>query len=396
MSHPAITQIESPGSVALTAKWRTVFVAFVVIGVLAFAGGLAADPVRAWHNYLVGYFVFLCWGLFGVFFAALNHAVNATWMIVVRRVAEGMSWFLPVAFMLFLLMLSGLKYIFPWAAGAQFVDPSKQHWLSLPYFAARHIVFFALWIFFSWKIVGLSLKQDATGDVLLSKKMIRWSIVFMAVFAGTFSLAAFDLMMSLQPHWNSTLFAVYCFAGLFQSGLALLTILFVALKRQGALAKVATPSHLKDLGTLVFAFTIFMTYIGFSQFMLIWYANLPEETVFFAARMQGGWEYLFLSLVVFKFAIPFFGLLSQTAKKNEKWLLAICAVVLIGEYVDIYWLTMPTVSESFVPFGWLEIGTLLGFIGLFGLVVARFFAKHPVLAARDPRILKSVNWRFWE
>jgi len=396
MHHTAITSIENPGSVALTAKWRTALIACVVIGVLAFAGGLAADPARAWHNYLVGYFLFLCWGLFGVFFAALNHAVNATWVIVVRRVAEGMSWFLPVAFVLFLFMLPGLKHIFPWAAGEQFADPTKQRWLSLPYFAARHILFFFLWIFFAWKIVGLSLKQDATGDVLLSKKMIRWSIAFMPIFAGTFSLAAFDLMMSLQPEWSSTIFGVYCFAGLFQSGLALLTILFIILKRQGALANVATPSHLKDLGTLLFAFTIFMTYIGFSQFMLIWYANLPEETVFFASRMQGGWEYLFLSLVVFKFVIPFFGLLSQAAKKNEKWLLAICVVVLIGQYLDIYWLTMPTVRESFVPFSWMEIGTLLGFIGLFGLAVSGFFAKHPVLAARDPRVLQSVNWRFWE
>lgn len=397
MHHAAITHFDNPGPVSLSAAWRNAFVVLTAVGLVAFAVGLFTSPARAWHDYLVAYYLFLCFSLFGLFFTALNHAVNATWMIVVRRVAEGLTAYLPVALLLYAGIIAGASHIFPWASGeASFASAGKQQWLSVPWFAARHVVFLLVWIWFARKIVGMSLKQDETGDVKLSRKMVIWSVIFMPLFALTFSIVSFDLMMSLQPHWYSTLFAVYCFAGLFQSGLALLTILFILFKRQGALARVATSSHLKDLGTFVFAFTIFMTYIGFSQYMLIWYANLPEETIYFITRQQGGWQYLFIALPVFKFAIPFFGLLSQAFKKNERWLLTVCALVLVGQFLDVYWMVMPTLRSTFVPIGWLEIGTLALFAGIFGLCLSRFYARHSVLAARDPRILQSVNWRFWE
>lgn len=397
MHHATISHIDNPGPVALSASRRNIFIGLAAIGALAFIAGLFTNPERAWHNYLIAYYMFLCLGLFGLFFTALNHAVNAVWMITVRRAAEGLTACLYAAPVLFIILWLGLGHTFPWASGeATFHSTGKQAWLSPAWFGVRHIVFLAIWIFFANKLVGFSLKQDESGDVQLSRKMKIWSIAFMPLFAGTFSLAAFDLMMSLEPHWYSTLFAVYCFAGLFQSGLALLTIVFILLKRQGALAQAATPSHLKDLGTFVFAFTIFMTYIGFSQYMLIWYANLPEETFYFLDRQQGGWEYLFIALPIFKFAIPFFGLLSQSLKKRDGWLMTVCAVILIGQYLDVYWMVMPSMRATFVPISWLEIGTLALFAGVFGFFVLRFFARHSVLAARDPRILQSVNWRFWE
>jgi len=396
MPTPAITQVERPAPVALSRRWKTAFVVFVALGALVFAGGLALDPVRAWHDYLVGYFLFVGFSLFGLFFTALHHAVNAKWWIVTRRVAEGLTAALPVALVLFVILILGLRCLYPWATGEEFHQTSKQAYLSPLWFSVRGIVFLVIWILFARRLVSLSLKQDRTGEPRLSRTMLVWSVVFLPIFAGTFSLTCFDLLMSLQPHWYSTLFGVYGFAGFFQSGLALLTILFILMKRQGALAEVATPSHLKDLGTLVFAFTIFMTYIGFSQFMLIWYANLPEETTFFIRRSQGGWELLFLALPVLKFAVPFFGLLSQALKMKEKWLLTVCTVVLVGQYCDVYWLVMPTASEVIVPIGWMEVGTLLGFVGLFGLATARFYSRHAALAYRDPRILQSVNWRFWE
>lgn len=396
MHHAAITQLDNPGPVALTARWKAIFTAATVIGALVFAAGLVVDPARAWNNYLIGFYMFLCFGLFGLFFTAVHHAVNAQWWIVTRRVAEGFMAYLPVALILFAGVLIGAKYIFDWADGSVAGDPAKFRWLSLPWFGVRHVVFFFVWLLLARKLTSLSLQQDATGDAQLSRKMINWSIVILPVFAGTFSLACFDLLMSLQPKWYSTLFAVYGFAGLFQSGIALLIIVTIVLKRQGALAQAVTPSHLKDLATLLFAFTIFMCYIGFSQYMLIWYANLPEETIFFLRRQEGGWEYLFVALPILKFVIPFFGLLSQAVKKNENLLLTVCAVVIVGQFADIYWLVMPALNAECVPVSWIELGTLLMFAGLFALSVARFYRRHPVLAVRDPRILQSVNWRFWE
>ncbi|MBU0509010.1 molybdopterin oxidoreductase [bacterium] len=395
MHHAAITQIENPGPAAVGARWRTVFVAAMVLGAVAFTAGILTDAERAFHNYLVCFFLFLGFGLFGLFFTAIHHAVNAKWWIVTRRVAEGFTAYLPLAIVLFSGIMAGLRFIYPWAEGEIAGDPGKFTWLSPTWFNLRGYLFLVIWAIFARKLTSLSLEQDETGDPRLSRKMVIWSIVFLPVFAGTFSVTCFDLLMSLQPKWYSTLFAVYGFAGLFQSGIAALIIVFILMKR-GPLAQVATPSHVKDIGTLLFAFTIFMCYIGFSQYMLIWYANLPEETVFFLRRQEGGWEYLFVALPVLKFAIPFLGLLSQALKKNEKWLMAVSAVVIVGQYVDLYWLVMPSYSDILIPIGWMEIGIFLMFAGLFALSVSRFYARHPVLAARDPRILESANWRFWE
>ena len=398
MSHVLITHIENPGPLSLAAKWRTLFAVFAGVGLLAFAGGLLIDPVRAWHNFLIAHFMFLLFAMAGLFFTALQHAVNATWSIAVRRVAEAMTAYLPFALVAWVLFaIFGLDRVYPWASGAaEFADPSKTRWMSPLWVGGRGLIFLLVWIFFARKLVSLSVKQDESHDPWLSRKAIYWSIGFMPVFAGTFTLTAFDLMMSLEPHWYSTMFGVYCFAGMFQSGIALITLLFLWLKQNGALAKVATISHQKDLGTFLFAFTIFMTYIGFSQYMLIWYANLPEETFYFLKRMEGGWIWLFVALPVVKFGIPFFGLLSQGAKKHDIWLKTVCWVVILGQYLDIYWMTMPASYPKFLPISWMEIGTWLLFAGAFGLMVSRFFTKNSVLAIGDPRIVHSVNWRFWE
>jgi hypothetical protein len=229
----------------------------------------------------------------------------------------------------------------------------------------------------------------------LSGHLAKISIGFILILAPTITLMSIDLMKSQQPHWFSTMWGVYCFAGAFQSSLALMLIVFVRLKN-GVLSKLATQSHVKDIAGLMFAFTIFMCYVGFSQFMLIWYANLPEETIFYIMRMQHGWGILFLVIVFFKFVIPFFGLLGQGQKKNESWLIFVCWSVIIGQYLDFFWVTFPNYHETFMMIGWMEIGIFLGFAGIFGLTVARFFEKHAAAAAGDPKALASANWRFWE
>ncbi len=398
MHHAVVTEVTNPGPVSLASKWRMLFVTFAVVGAASFAGGLSVDAARAWHVYLYSHYMFLCFALFGLFFTALNQAVNAKWSIAVRRVAEGFTAYLPVAALTFVGLAFGTGHLYDWAReGVILGDPAKYVWLSSQWFIIRGIVFFAVWGLFAWKLVGYSLKQDTTGDPRLSRKAINLSVVFFPLFAGTFTVAAFDTVMSLEHKFFSTMFGVYCFAGMFQSGLALLAILFVRLKQPGRqLHAIATSSHVKDLGGLLFAFTVFMTYIGFSQYMLIWYANMPEETFWYMNRQQNGWVYLFVLLPLFKFAIPFFGLLSQAMKKNEKWLTFVCWMVIIGQFLDLYWLVMPTYSESLVPLGWMEIGIWLGFAGLFGLAVSRFYAKYSILAWRDPRVLESANWRFWE
>ena len=183
-------------------------------------------------------------------------------------------------------------------------DPLLQHksgYLNTTFFVIRMVVFFGLWLFFCAKIVGTSVAQDQTGDEQITHASFRWSIPFLLIFALSFSLFTVDIMMSLQPHWFSTIFGVYCFGGLFQSTMAVMILLIVHCMRRGLLTGYVDDNHLHDLGKFMFAFTVFWAYIAYSQYMLIWYANLPEETIFYLPRLTGGWTFVSAALLFGKF-----------------------------------------------------------------------------------------------
>jgi hypothetical protein len=398
--HATLTHVENPGPLKLAAKTRSIFMASAAIGALAVLGGIIVDPLRGWQNYMQGFWIFNGFALGGIFFVALNHAVGAKWAVIPRRLGEAFGSFLPVGLVLFLILLFGIysqgEHLYKWmGTDDEIWSPTKNVWLSFGFFAIRNVVFFLIWIFFANKLTKLSLAQDSGGNAENSRTMPRWSIAYLILFALTFALHSFDLLMSLEPKWFSTMFPVYCFVGVFQSTLALMGIVFMRLKKD-ELHAVATSSHVKDIGTLLFAFTVFMCYVGFSQFMLIWYANLPEETFYYIKRFEGGWLGITFIVLVLKFVIPFFGLLGQGQKRAETWFNVVCWSVLIGQFLDVYWMSMPSNHAHFVPVSWNEIGTLLFFAGVFGLVVSRFMSKHSLIPAGDPNVLASANWRFWE
>jgi hypothetical protein len=261
--------------------------------------------------------------------------------------------------------------------------------------AARNVIFFVIWILVGRKLINYSLAQDEGKNAELSPKANRFGIVALLLFAPTFAFFSYDFLMSMEPKWFSTMFSVYTFAGIFQSTLALMVIVFVKLK-ENQLKDVATPSHVKDISGLLFAFTVFMCYVGFSQFMLIWYANLPEEVFYYLKRADGGWLPLAYFVWFFKFILPFFGLLGQGQKKHSLWLMIVCWGVLIGQWLDIYWMSIPANHAEFVMISWIDVGTLAMFAGLFGYFVSRWMTKHSLIPAGDPLVLESANWRFWE
>jgi hypothetical protein len=211
------------------------------------------------------------------------------------------------------------------------------------------------------------------------------------VFAITYSLFSVDTMMSLQPHWFSTIFGVYCFAGLFQSSLALLVIILVWLLNKGLLRGYVTDHHVHDMGKYMFAFTIFYAYIAFSQFLLIWYANLPEETEFYWNRMYGGWLWVSIAIAVFKFIVPFLALLPRWAKRSHSHLVAVAVLILIMQYVDVYWLVYPNFNDNRLVFSLWEVFIFLGFLGGFLLMVTNFLSKHNLVPIKDPRLHESVQ-----
>ncbi|MGH7681622.1 MAG: hypothetical protein ACRENN_06500 [Candidatus Eiseniibacteriota bacterium] len=381
---------------------QAMFGILFILGAATFIIEVRIDPTRAYAAFLIGFWYFMGLGLAGTFFTALHYLVGATWSIVVRRVAESFSSYLPIALLLLLVLLIGIPHLYVWSApaGAEGahagVDLTKGHYLSTPFFTLRSVTFLVVWSLFAWYFIRNSLRQDkATApDRKLVQSSVKASAAFILIFAITVTLAAFDFLMSLEPTWYSTIFGVYCFAGLWQSGLAALTIVVVLLRRQGALQGVVSRFHYWDLGKLMFAFSVFWVYIGFSQFMLIWYANLPEEITYMIHRTFTGWGGVGIALGTLRFVIPFFVLMPQKCKENEIVLLTVSGCILIGQWVDLYWLVLPAFSPQSVVLGWTEIGTTLGFVGLFGWWILRFLSRHPVAAVNDP--LFEASLRFHE
>jgi hypothetical protein len=376
---------------------RAVFGALILIGAVTFGLEVSSDPTRAYAAWLQNYWVFLCLGLSGTFFCAIHYLVGATWSVTVRRIAEAFASFVPVAALLFIPVAIGIPHLYLWSsqaatqgAGAHLIG--KDGWLTANAFILRQVIFLAIWSFFSWYFVRNSTRQDETRDARLTRRNVNVSAAFIVIFALTFTVATFDLMMSLEPTWFSTIFGVYGWAGLWQSGLAAITIVSVILHRQGALKGIVTKAHYWNLGKLVFAFAVFWTYIAFSQFMLIWYANLPEEIEWMIHRIYTGWGAVIIAVAVLKWVIPFFVLMPVKFKTNETILTAVCAGVILGQWLDAYWIIYPAFSPEHAVLSWNEIGVALGFLGVFGWWVQSFLSRHPVAPHGDPDYVASLRF----
>jgi hypothetical protein len=266
----------------------------------------------------------------------------------------------------------------------------KSAYLNHKFALVRSAIAFVVWIFIGAKLVKNSLAQDVSGDPEFTIRNTKLSAAFIPLFGLTFSFLAYDFLMSLEPHWFSTMFAVYCFAGLFYSTLCTITIITILMKRRGLLPAL-NENHLHDMGKLMFGFTVFWAYIGFSQFMLIWYANLPEETVYYLRRIEGGWKALCWLLLIVKFIIPFFMLMPRGVKRQEGYLFKMAIFMLVAHWIDYYLLVMPNFAPKGPVFGWIELGVAAGFFGLFALVITRFFGRVPAMPFRDPRLAESLN-----
>ncbi len=355
---------------------------------LALTGGGMA---RALQSYLVAFAFFLSLSLGALFFVLLQHLTRAGWSVVVRRLAESIAGNLPLLAVLFIPILLGLREIYPWAGGSA-TDPgiaAKLKYLNLPFFAVRWGVFFLVWIILARYFWSRSTTQDRTGEVDLTRRMESASAPGMLLFALTLNFAAFDLLMSVDPSWYSTIFGVYYFAGSFLGFLALFSIATPLLQRSGRLRGV-TDEHYHDLGKLVFGFTIFWAYIAFSQYMLIWYSNIPEETRFYLIRQQHGWTAVSLLLLFGQFVLPFLYLLPRFVKRRPKLFGPMAAWVLFMHYVDVYWLVMPAVSPNRVPVHLLDLTTAIGIGGLFVAGTAWRLRRTSLVPLRDPRLSESL------
>jgi len=367
-----------------------------LVGALTLVVGAVAAPERTWANLLLASFYLIGLGLAGVLFIAIQYVSGAEWSVAFRRVPEAMAGAVPVAALTFLLVLVVSPWLYPWFHGLHGGEnPSlwfKQLWLSPGPFIARSLFYLLIWVIFSYAIVRTSRRQDRDGNPAHTVRNIRLSAGFIVVFGITFWLASFDWIMSLEPEWYSTIFGVYNFAGLLLSGLAMIAIMAIWLERLGPLHGILTAEHLHDLGKLIFGFSSFWMYIWFCQYMLIWYANIPEETGYFIVRLQGFWEPLFLLNVLLNWVVPFVVLLHVPAKRSPGLLLKVCWVILVGRWVDLYLMIFPTFAGANPVFGVWEVGLMLGAAGLFFLAVIRVLHRAPLVPVRDPYLAESLAY----
>jgi hypothetical protein len=367
------------------------------VGLLAsFALGLRSDEARAqlWHSWLVAALFVLSIALGGLFFVLIQHATQAGWSVVVRRLAENAMATLPYLAVAFAPLLFGLGDLFHWShADAVAADPLLRHkapYLNVPFFLVRTVLYFAIWCGLALWYDRQSRLQDRTGEAELTRRMRRASPPALLLLALTTTFASFDWLMALQPHWYSTIFGVYFFSGSMVAIFAFLSLTSIALRRTGLLTDVISTEHLHDLGKFLFAFVVFWAYIGFSQFFLIWYGNIPEETVFFAARWNGSWRTASLLLAGGHFVVPFFFLLPRTIKRNST-ALALAAVWLLAMHLlDLYWLVMPNLHPEGVAPDLLDLTALIGWIGVFVAAFGRMLQRRALVPLGDPRLPESL------
>lgn len=387
-------QLKNPGAFEAPAVVRTLLLAFLGIGLASFAVGVAKEPLRTWVSFVHNHFYFMSIAIGGLFFAAIQWLTGAMWSAPIRRLSESFTAYLPIALVTLLILYFGMHHLYVWTH-AEHVRSSvalqgKSGYLNTVFFFIRNIVAILIWIFFAKKMVGNSVTQDASKDVKLTLKNKSLAPAFLIFFGLTFTMASFDQLMSLDPHWYSTMFGIYCFAGLFYSVLALTCVLAVILRSTGHLEGLVTDDHLHDLGKFMFAFTVFWAYIGFSQFLLIWYANLPEETSYYLHRFHENWWGVSVFLLVGKFLTPFFLLMPRGSKRCPKMLLGVGIFMLIAQWIDVMWMIQPEFYKSGPVLGWIELGMTLGFIGIFGLAVLHFLGRNTIVAIGDPKLAESV------
>ncbi len=376
-----------PGSV-----WKTIFV-FSTLGLLVFIVGLFVSPERIWPNFLINEFFLLNLGLGAVFFIAVLYVSNAGWATAFRRVPEAATSVLLVAGIGAVVLIFGMHTLYEWShETAVMMDPilrGKSAWLNQPFFIGRVVFYFALWIFFARIIVRNSLRQDEDGRLEHTVWNVRHSAIFLIVGTITFVLASIDMIMSLQPHWYSTVFSLITLSGMITSSLAAITILMVIVRLSG-FKKIITEEHLHTMSNLLLSFSVFWVYMWVSQHMLIWYSNIPEETSYYIFRHFGGWGSLSFLNVVLNWLVPFLVLLPRASKRSDKILFQVSIVILVGHWLDLYIMVMPPLMGNEPTLGIWEIGMFVGMLALFFGFALRKLQSIPMVPVNDPYLVESL------
>jgi hypothetical protein len=361
---------------------------------------------RPWSALYVSALFFLFIAVGTMFFLAVQYIGQAGWSVVLLRVMEAISSYMIVGgIIVFLILVAGglhMHHIFHWM-DASLLDPNsanydsiidgKSGYLNVPFFLARSAVYLGGWILALKLIQKYSIEQETAGDYKPYNKAFKVAAIFTVFFGVTSSTGSWDWVMSVDPHWFSTLFGWYVFSGMFVSAVSMIALVTIYLRSQGYLEFV-NPSHIHDLGKFMFGLSIFWAYLWFSQFMLYWYANIPEEVTYYLARFAD-YKVPFWIMVGINFAFPLIVLMDSSKKKVPVTMIVTGIVIIIGHYMDLFIMIMPGSVGGQWSFGIVEIGSFLGFLGLFILVVFTALEKRGLLAKGHPMLKESEHYHYY-
>ena len=379
----------------------------IAVGIIAIVIGLmSSDHIMVERTYanllLMGYY-FTCVCAAGAFFVALQMVTQSGWSAGLIRIPQAMASVLPIAALILLVIVGmGLtthNLYHHWNADG-LTDPNSPHYdqlvagksafLNVPGFLLRQVIFMGTYSIFAVIFAKLSYKEDLEGGLNSYKKSFKLAAIFLVIFGFTTPIWSFDTIMSLEAHWFSTMFGWYNFAAMWVSGIATIVIILILVRKAGYMAWI-NENHLHDLGKLMFGFSIFWTYVWFAQFMLIWYSNIPEETVYFYKRWEPEYKPWFWLNIIINFLAPLLLLVDRDAKRKEGIMLFVAILLLCGHWLDYYIMIMPGTVEGHRGFGFVEIGTALGFVGLFTFLVITKLSKHPLAPKNHPFLDESLH-----
>ena len=378
----------------------------MAIGIVAMIVGFMTDDsahqTRFWANFLVNGFFFMGISLGALFFIAFQFAAEVAWSVAVKRVFEAVMGFVPVgSVILIVVFLAGtfhLHHLYHWM-DPDVYDVNSEHYdaviagksayLNQPFFWIRTLVYLATFFLFARYFRKTSLEQDTIGGSAIHSKTIGKSAIFLVMFAVFSSTSSWDWLMSIDVHWFSTLYGWYVFSGMWVTGLIVTLILIVWLKNKGLLPQV-NDSHIHDVAKWMFAISFLWSYLWFSQFMLIWYANIPEEVIYFITRIEH-YPLMFFGMFFVNLLFPMVILMSRDAKRNVIFFLPVALIIFVGHYFDVYCLIVPGTMGEHWHFGMMEIGMFIGFLGLFVFSVLTNLSKAPLMVQQHPFLDESIH-----
>jgi hypothetical protein len=379
---------------ALWSRVRNMIVFAMLVGWLGAIAGYVTDHDRFFQSYLTAFVDATVIPLGCLFFLMVMFLTGSAWSVTMRRIFETIAASIPMALLLVIPVLLGIHGLYHWShADAVAHDrllQGKAPWLNDQAFMIRSIIYVIIWSLFALRIHSNSTKQDSTKSTKYMDSSSAWSAPGLLLVFLSVSAAAFDWVMSLNPHWYSTIFGIYIFAGGGWACMATVNLILQIFRKNGILTKSVNVEHYHDLGKWMFALTVFWTYIAFSQYLLIWYANLAEETVFYQARFAGSWKWMSLALLLGHFVIPFFTLVSRKAKRNLGVLLFMSVWILCFAYLDIYWLVMPNFYKDGPVFSWQDLTCSIAVVSTYAFLFWWRLGKHSLVPEGDLRLEQSL------